>query len=107
MKPTRKKYKKINTKGTLATISVEAQLHNLGVMINERFATVYNDLNDVIDSSIGSDISSTKKDSSGKPGDIRVSPGEKDIFYLEIKTDDGWVQSTNTTASGFKLKESE
>ena len=34
MKPTRKKYKKINTKGTLATISVEAQLHNLGVMIN-------------------------------------------------------------------------
>jgi len=67
---------------------------------------VYDDLNEVIDSVNQSSSVEEKKTYAGKTGDMRViqDQGDKE-YYLEMKSDDGWVRSDNTSTSGFSLND--
>jgi uncharacterized protein (DUF1499 family) len=69
-------------------------------------AQVYDDLNEVIDSVNQSSSVEEKKTYAGKTGDMRViqDQGDKE-YYLEMKSDDGWVRSDNTSTSGFSLND--
>ena len=69
-------------------------------------AQVYDDLNEVIDSVNQGDSVEEKKTYAGKTGDMRViqDQGDKE-YYLEMKSDDGWVRSDNTSTSGFSLND--
>jgi hypothetical protein len=66
---------------------------------------VYADINEIIDAVNQGDTTEEKPDSQGKTGDIRFIKDADGEYFLEAKSDEGWVQSTNTTASGFKFKE--
>ena len=69
-------------------------------------AQVYDDLNEVIDSVNQGDSVEEKKTYEGKSGDMRVTKDSNDSkFYLEMKSDEGWVRSDNTSTSGFSFKE--
>lgn len=56
---------------------------------------------DKIDSAIGTVEQQT---SAGTFGSMRFIKDKKD-WYLEFKTEDGWVRSNNSSASGFILRE--
>ena len=69
-------------------------------------AQVYDDLNEVIDSVNQGDSVEEKKTYEGKSGDMRVTKDSNDSkFYLEMKSDEGWVRSDNTSTSGFSFKD--
>jgi uncharacterized protein (DUF1499 family) len=69
-------------------------------------AQVYDDLNEVIDSVNQSSSVEEKKTYAGKTGDMRVIQDQGDKkYYLEMKSDDGWVRSDNTSTSGFSLND--
>ena len=54
---------------------------------------IYDDINDIINSVNAFALSG--EEFAGKPGDIRVikeQSGGTNIYYLQIKSDDGWVQ---------------
>ena len=69
-------------------------------------AQVYDDLNEVIDSVNQSNSVEEKKTYEGKSGDMRVTKDSDDSkYYLEMKSDEGWVRSDNTSTSGFSFKE--
>ena len=69
-------------------------------------AQVYDDINEVIDSVNQGDSVEEKKTYEGKSGDMRVTKDSNDSkFYLEMKSDEGWVRSDNTSTSGFSFKE--
>tara|TARA_R100001530_G_C4234273_1_gene133521 strand:+ start:225 stop:491 length:267 start_codon:yes stop_codon:yes gene_type:complete len=64
---------------------------------------IYTDLNEIIDAVNEGHTRGEKLNTEGKSGDIRVAQEGTDTF-LEIKTDDGWVRSDNTSSSGFSFK---
>ena len=67
---------------------------------------VYDDINEVIDSVNQGDSVEEKKTYEGKPGDMRIAKDSTDSkYYLEMKSDDGWVRSDNTSTSGFSFKD--
>ena len=69
-------------------------------------AQVYDDLNEVIDSVNQSNSVEEKKTYEGKSGDMRVTKDSDDSkYYLEMKSDEGWVRSDNTSTSGFSFKD--
>ncbi len=69
-------------------------------------AQVYDDLNEVIDSVNQGDSVEEKKTYEGKTGDMRVTKDSTDSkYYLEMKADDGWIRSDNTSTSGFSFKD--
>jgi len=69
-------------------------------------AQVYDDLNEVIDSVNQGNSVEEKKTYEGKSGDMRVTKDSDDSkYYLEMKSDDGWVRSDNTSTSGFSFKD--
>jgi len=43
-------------------------------------------------------------DNTGSTGAFRVVK-QKNLWYVEIKSGDGWIRSDNTSVSGFKLKD--
>ena len=49
---------------------------------------------------------SVKASSQTKNETIRRVKNNDGTYRIEFKVQDGWVESTNTTASGFKLRES-
>lgn len=69
-------------------------------------AQVYDDINEVIDSVNQGESVGEKKTYEGKSGDMRVIKDSTDKkYYLEMKSDDGWVRSDNTSVSGFSFKD--
>ena len=72
----------------------------------ERVLTqVYDDLNEVIDSVNQGDSVEEKRTYEGKSGDMRVIKDSTDsLYYLEMKSDEGWVRSDNSSLSGFSFK---
>ena len=69
-------------------------------------AQVYDDLNEVIDSVNQGESVEEKKTYEAKTGDMRVTKDSTDSkYYLEMKADDGWIRSDNTSTSGFSFKE--
>jgi hypothetical protein len=68
-------------------------------------AQVYDDINEIIDSVNQGDSVEEKKTYEGKSGDMRITKDSTDSkYYLEVKADEGWVRSDNTSASGFSFK---
>ena len=66
---------------------------------------VYDDLNEVIDSVNQGDSVEEKRTYEGKSGDMRVIKDSTDsLYYLEMKSDEGWVRSDNSSLSGFSFK---
>ena len=69
-------------------------------------AQVYDDINEVIDSVNQESSTEEKKGFEGKSGDMRVTKDSDDSkYYLEMKSDEGWVRSDNTSTSGFSFKD--
>lgn len=56
---------------------------------------------DKVDSAIGA---VEQQQSTGSSGAMRIIKDKRD-WYLEFKTDDGWVRSSNSSASGFILRD--
>ena len=55
---------------------------------------IYDDINDIINSV--NTFALSGEEFTGKPGDIRLikeQSGSTNIYYLQIKSDDGWVQT--------------
>jgi|14_taG_2_1085336.scaffolds.fasta_scaffold137628_2 hypothetical protein len=59
------------------------------------------DIDRTVDKTVNKEVSN--KESSGAVGSIRVIV-EGDKPYLEVKAQEGWVRSNNTSASGFSFK---
>ena len=68
-------------------------------------AQVYDDINEVIDSVNQGKTVEEKKTYGGKSGDIRVVRDSDTKYYLEVKSDEGWVRSDNTSTSGFSFRD--
>lgn len=74
--------------------------------LNRALSKVYDDINEIVESVNQSDTTEEKKGNEGKSGDIRIVKDPKDAtkYYLEARTEEGWIQSTNTTDSGFEFR---
>ena len=71
---------------------------------------VYDDINEIINAVNQGDTSREKDTVSGKPGDMRIVKVGNGEYYLEAKTEEGWIRSTADATnypSGFKFKERE
>jgi hypothetical protein len=68
---------------------------------------VYDDINEIINAVNQGDTSTRKASNEGKSGDIRIVKDSSGDYYVEAKTDEGWIQSDGTSASGFKFRERE
>ncbi len=69
---------------------------------------LYDDINEIINAVNQGDTTLQKLATEGKAGDIRVVKDAGGKYYLEAKTDEGWIQSIGDDAdypSGFKFKE--
>lgn len=75
--------------------------------IARAFQRVYDDLNELINSVNQGNTTSEKSTTKGKSGDLRVVKHGSGSYYLEAKTDEGWVRSDGTSASGFSFREKE
>lgn len=73
--------------------------------IDRVISTIYDDINELISAVNVGETSQQKATTKGKSGDLRIVKDGTGDYYIEAKTDEGWIQSTNTTASGFKFKE--
>jgi len=73
--------------------------------IQRAFQHLYDDLNELIDAVNKGNTSHKRTSNIGKSGDIRVRKDSDANYLLELKTDEGWVVSTNTTTTGFKFQD--
>ena len=76
--------------------------------LNRVISKIYDDMNEIIDSVNQGNTSIRKKTTEGKSGDIRVIKDSDGLYYVEARTDEGWVQSTSDTTnfpSGYKFRE--
>ena len=75
------------------------------VEIQRGFQQIYDDLNELIDAVNKGNTTHKRKSNIGKSGDIRIRKKASGAYMLELKTDEGWIESTNTTSSGFKFQD--
>jgi len=78
--------------------------------MNRVIGKIYDDMNEIINAVNQGDTSREKDAVSGKPGDMRIVKVGNGEYYLEAKTEEGWIRSTSDTTnypSGFKFKERE
>ena len=78
--------------------------------LNRVIIKIYDDINEIINSVNQGDTSVQKTATEGKPGDIRVIKDSGGLYYVEARTDEGWVQSTSDTTnfpSGYKFREND
>jgi len=73
--------------------------------LNRVVNKIYDDINEIVSAVNQSDTSVKKATSIGKPGDMRIVKRDMNEYAFEARTTEGWIESTNTTASGFQLKE--
>lgn len=66
---------------------------------------IYDDMNSLIDSVNHGKTTEEKNQYQGKPGDLRIvlDSGDKN-YYMEAKTDEGWIRSDSSSTSGFSFK---
>ena len=58
---------------------------------------VYDDINEIINSVNQGDTSVQKATSEGKSGDVRIAKDSSGSYYIEARTDEGWIQSDGTS----------
>lgn len=68
---------------------------------------VYDDINDLINSVNQGDTTSLKSITKGKSGDLRIVKHGSGKYYMEARTDEGWIISDTDTPSGFAFREKE
>ena len=68
---------------------------------------IYDDINEIINAVNQGDTSTQKAATLGKPGDMKIVKDSNGDYYIEARTDEGWIQSDGTSASGFKFRERE
>jgi len=74
--------------------------------VERAFSQLYDDLNEVISAVNQGKTTDEKKASEGKSGDIRLVKDSKDEnYYLEARSDEGWIRSNNTATSGFSFRD--
>jgi hypothetical protein len=66
---------------------------------------VYENINELIDSVNKGNTSKKRVSNIGKSGDIRIGKTASGEYILELRTDEGWIVSTNTTSTGFKFQD--
>ena len=71
------------------------------------FQKVYDDLNELINAVNQGNTTSSKSVAGGKSGDVRIVKHGSGKYYMEAKTDEGWVISDTSTPSGFSFREKE
>jgi|TARA_Y100000310_G_scaffold84285_1_gene81108 translation initiation factor IF-2 len=75
------------------------------VFVNRVIDKIYDDINELINAVNQGETTVEKLSELGKPGDIRIVKDADGAYFIEAYTDEGWIQSTNTTASGYKFKD--
>lgn len=75
------------------------------VYLNRIIKRIYDDINDLINSVNKGALTQSESHTRGKSGDIRVVRDGAGDYFLEAKTNEGWVQSDGTAASGFKFRD--
>lgn len=74
--------------------------------VERAFSQLYDDLNEVINSVNQGNTTDVKETKDGKSGDIRLIKDSKDDkYYLEAKSDEGWIRSDNQSTSGFVFRD--
>ena len=68
---------------------------------------VYEDINELINAINKGDTSDKRISNTGKSGDMRIRKTADKEYILELRTDEGWVVSTNSTPTGFKFQSTE
>lgn len=67
---------------------------------------LYDDINEIISAVNQGDTSEVKEAKEGKSGDVRlVKESKDDKYYLEAKSDEGWVRSNSQSSSGFDFRD--
>ena len=56
---------------------------------------IYDDINEVINAVNQGDSSEFKAETEGKSGDIRIAKNSAGAYFIEGKTDEGWIQNVN------------
>tara|TARA_R100000750_G_C2321765_1_gene86612 strand:- start:479 stop:778 length:300 start_codon:yes stop_codon:yes gene_type:complete len=79
------------------------------VQISRAFSQVYDDINEIINAVNASDTTLIRDGTEGKSGDIRIVKTVTGDYSLEVRTEEGWVQSIVTfndgsTQTGFKFR---
>ena len=74
--------------------------------INRAIQGIYEAINELINAVNQGNTSTQKPPSKGKSGDLRIVKDSTGTYFLEAKTDEGWIQS-DATASGFSFRDKE
>lgn len=84
--------------------------------LNRVFSKIYDDINELINAVNQGDTSEDKKAFEGKTGDIRITKDVNRNYFLEARTDEGWIRNVDSVSLtggaevvnvGFKFKEKE
>ena len=59
---------------------------------------IYDDINEVINAVNQGDSSEFKAETEGKSGDIRIAKNSTGAYFIEGKTDEGWIQNVDKSA---------
>jgi len=57
---------------------------------------IYDEINTIIDA-VNSNVTDAEQSGSGKPGDIRVTNKSDNTVVLEVRTKEGWFESSGLT----------
>tara|TARA_R100000963_G_C4577149_1_gene59689 strand:- start:264 stop:533 length:270 start_codon:yes stop_codon:yes gene_type:complete len=74
--------------------------------INRAIQGIYEAINELINAVNQGNTSVRKPPSKGKAGDMRIVKDSAGTYFLEAKTDEGWIQS-DSSASGFSFRDKE
>ena len=66
-------------------------------VINSLIDELYDHLNELINAVNQGNTTKEKPSTQGKSGDIQVVRGSDGKYYLDIKTDEGWLRSSADT----------
>ena len=82
--------------------------------LNRIISKIYDDMNELINAVNQGDTSEEKESFSGKTGDLRVVKDANLKYFLEAKTDEGWIRNVDSVSLsgnaetidvGFKFRE--
>jgi|6_EtaG_2_1085325.scaffolds.fasta_scaffold15223_3 hypothetical protein len=66
--------------------------------VSRAISMIYDDINELIDAVNRSSTSEKRSGEEGKAGDIRVVKDADGLYYLEARTEEGWIQNVDSVA---------
>ena len=82
--------------------------------LNRVFSRIYDDMNELINAVNQGGTSEKKKTFEGKTGDLRIVKDANRKYFLEARTDEGWIRNVDSVSLtggaevvdvGFKFRE--